>query len=92
MHMKFLAEQFGNAPTGSDEERRWASLLIRYILGPTRLRGMSGADYEALVKDLMTTGNEMAESGCDRCTCGCKYWENDRCVDCRSKFEEASGC
>ena len=22
------------------------------------------------------------DSGCDRCPCGCKYWENDRCIDC----------
>lgn len=23
-----------------------------------------------------------AENGVDRCYCGCKYWENDRCIDC----------
>lgn len=27
-------------------------------------------------------GNVIAREGCDRCFCGCKYWENDRCVDC----------
>lgn len=27
-------------------------------------------------------GNKIAREGCDRCYCGCKYWENDRCVDC----------
>ena len=27
-------------------------------------------------------GNIHADSGCDRCRCGCKYWENDRCIDC----------
>jgi hypothetical protein len=27
-------------------------------------------------------GNQVAREGCDRCICGCKYWENDRCVDC----------
>jgi len=26
--------------------------------------------------------NLQAQEGCDRCFCGCKYWENDRCVDC----------
>lgn len=31
-------------------------------------------------------GNQFAEEGCDRCTCGCKYWENDRCVDCGTQF------
>lgn len=27
-------------------------------------------------------GNVLAREGCDRCVCGCKYWEKDRCVDC----------
>jgi hypothetical protein len=27
-------------------------------------------------------GNLIAQEGCDRCFCGCKYWEHDRCVDC----------
>lgn len=26
--------------------------------------------------------NKVAREGADRCTCGCKYWENDRCIDC----------
>lgn len=29
-------------------------------------------------------GNVVAEEGCTRCACGCKYWENDLCVDCGS--------
>ena len=27
-------------------------------------------------------GNEHAKAGADLCVCGCKYWENDRCIDC----------
>jgi hypothetical protein len=27
-------------------------------------------------------GNKIAQEGCTRCFCGCKYWENDVCVDC----------
>lgn len=27
-------------------------------------------------------GNLLAHEGCDRCDCGCKYWEHDRCIDC----------
>jgi hypothetical protein len=27
-------------------------------------------------------GNTIAREGADRCFCGCKYWENDRCIDC----------
>ena len=26
--------------------------------------------------------NIIAQEGCDRCFCGCKYWEHDRCIDC----------
>ena len=27
-------------------------------------------------------GNVIAREGCDKCRCGSKYWEQDRCVDC----------
>jgi hypothetical protein len=27
-------------------------------------------------------GNLVRQEGADRCICGCKYWENDRCIDC----------
>ena len=33
-------------------------------------------------------GNLKAESGCDRCTCGCKYWEFDHCIDCGKHIDE----
>lgn len=33
-------------------------------------------------------GNTKAEEGCDRCPCGCKYWENDVCVSCGEPFRE----
>ena len=32
-------------------------------------------------------GNQTAKSGCDRCDCGCKYWEKDVCVDCGTKHD-----
>lgn len=32
-------------------------------------------------------GNKFAESGCDRCECGCKYWEADLCIDCGTEFD-----
>lgn len=28
-------------------------------------------------------GNLVAEEGVSRCSCGSKYWENDKCVDCK---------
>jgi len=27
-------------------------------------------------------GNTIAREGYDRCDCGCKYWEQDKCIDC----------
>jgi len=33
-------------------------------------------------------GNKIAQEGCDRCFCGCKYWENDLCIDCHTPIEE----
>ena len=27
-------------------------------------------------------GNVERHDGLDRCPCGCKYWEDDRCIDC----------
>lgn len=27
-------------------------------------------------------GNVERREGLDRCYCGCKYWEHDRCIDC----------
>lgn len=32
--------------------------------------------------------NEIAEEGVDRCFCGCKYWEHDRCIDCGTHVSE----
>ncbi len=30
-------------------------------------------------------GNTVAVEGCDRCRCGAKYWEHDRCVSCGAR-------
>lgn len=32
--------------------------------------------------------NTHAREGCDRCSCGCKYWEHDRCIDCGKELHE----
>lgn len=26
------------------------------------------------------------ENGCDRCWCGCKYWDGNKCIDCGEEF------
>jgi len=33
-------------------------------------------------------GNTTAQEGCDRCLCGSKYWENDKCIGCGARAEE----
>lgn len=33
-------------------------------------------------------GNRKAREGCDRCACGCKYWENDVCIDCNTHIDD----
>jgi ribosomal protein L37E len=33
-------------------------------------------------------GNREAREGCDRCYCGSKYWEHDKCVDCGTEISE----
>jgi hypothetical protein len=34
----------------------------------------------------MTTTTLQPREGCDRCYCGAKYWENDRCVSCGERW------
>lgn len=34
-------------------------------------------------------GNTVAVEGCTRCWCGCKYWEQDRCIDCGEHAKNA---
>jgi hypothetical protein len=36
-------------------------------------------------------GNRIAKEGVDRCACGCKYWENDHCIDCGEPVGYANG-
>ena len=39
-------------------------------------------DYEQVQPAPDQHGNRVAEEGVTRCLCGCKYWENDVCIDC----------
>lgn len=32
--------------------------------------------------------NKEAREGRDRCYCGCKYWEDDACIDCGTSIQE----
>jgi hypothetical protein len=36
-----------------------------------------------------THGNLIAREGADRCGCGAKYWEQDKCVDCGTHVRHA---
>lgn len=33
-------------------------------------------------------GNTTAREGVDRCFCGCKYWEDDKCIDCGTHIDK----
>lgn len=37
----------------------------------------------------MILHNTHALEGLDRCQCGCKYWEYDRCIDCGTHVHQA---
>lgn len=37
-------------------------------------------------KALHPSHGYMALNGVDRCECGCKYWENDQCIDCGAEW------
>jgi len=45
------------------------------------------ADYMVIVLPTDDHGNSVARMGWDRCMCGSKYWENDKCVDCDTHVE-----
>lgn len=87
MQFRHLAEQLSNATVGTTGETKWATLLVSYILGPTKLREIPEEELVVLVAGLLTHHNKNANSGMDRCECGCKYWENDRCIDCRGEWD-----
>lgn len=38
--------------------------------------------------DMDNLNNTIAREGLDLCICGCKYWENDRCIDCDTHVEQ----
>ena len=83
MQLKHLAKMLGDTSTGSKEERYAAKLLLQWVLTGARELEEEGS----LLDDMLTVENKTAASGCDRCECGCKYWENDRCIDCGTKHE-----
>jgi len=87
MQFKYLAEQFANTARGTQAEAHYAALLVRFVLGETDLRGKSSEELQWLASALTNPHNNHATSGCDRCECGCKYWENDRCIDCRTAWD-----
>jgi len=43
---------------------------------------------QKITDDSFRLGNRVRQEGVDRCPCGCKYWENDRCVDCGERLPD----
>jgi hypothetical protein len=57
-----------------------AAAVTRQAAAGTRLAREKGRQMDK-------HGNAVAKEGQDRCACGCKYWENDRCIDCGRVWE-----
>ena len=70
---KKFAQMLNDAP---EDAHRWVQTLAQDVLTLT---------YDKMPDRL---GNFEAQEGCDRCFCGCKYWENDKCVDCGTHINE----
>lgn len=58
---------------------------------PGRRRGGPSIEEwrDAMAAQRDANGNVAAQDGIDRCACGCKYWEHDRCVDCGDTVDHA---
>jgi hypothetical protein len=55
-------------------------LLRRLEDVDSKLKAAAEPDIAEPARDL---NNRVRLEGCDRClNCGCKYWENDHCIDC----------
>lgn len=61
------------------EREQLARLQLLNLLRTGEYRPLSTAER---------LGNTEAREGCDRCYCGCKYWERDRCIDCGTMIQE----
>ena len=79
---KHLAGLLAKAEADSPEERRYAKKLLQWTLANI---GELDAEESLLERLMYSCENATADSGCDRCECGCKYWENDLCIDCCTK-------
>jgi hypothetical protein len=53
------------------------------LIGGTHTPIITPTNKQRKVADRL--GNWERREGLDRCWCGCKYWENDTCVDCGGK-------
>lgn len=53
--------------------------LVEAIVSNLEARNLIATDRRPVVPDL---GNTIAIDGITRCHCGCKYWEQDLCIDC----------
>ena len=81
-HLRNIVGRLADLPSGSSEELEWTTRLVQWVAGP-----LGPEELNARVKELLTMENKEARSGLDRCTCGCKYWENDTCIDCMTKYD-----
>jgi len=70
-----------------DGKTRYRVKIKEAFTGQTSIRYVSPQDKLKVRVD--EHGNKLRREGCDRCFCGSKYWERDRCVDCGGKEVES---
>lgn len=71
--------------------RAWRSRIdpehVRFDFTPKQARALAEVLLAAADNTEKHGGNApLPEEGCDRCACGSKYWDGDRCHSCGEKF------
>jgi hypothetical protein len=63
-------------------EHTFARVAIEVPHFPTMSESARQAREAWVARQASDLGNTIRREGVDRCLCGCKYWEHDRCIDC----------
>jgi len=75
-HILVSRDVFG----GEERTGRVDTLVYPPVNGTPTLFGSSTDSVEVIEPDKY--GNVLKREGCDRCSCGSKYYEDDVCIDC----------
>jgi hypothetical protein len=84
-HEKARDKCKGNNQRSTDTILQHEHIMRRLEDVEEKLKAAAAPDVAEPARDL---NNTIAQEGCDRCVCGCKYWENDRCIDCGTHINQ----